>query len=163
MNEIPEPKQPTQDVPPVAEMPLADICATDNSINHDDQEISAVIDEAVAAAIPGSGHIEVDEAMAASIAATEAPAANEVPPPAQSPGPLDQQPPAQQPPIVQYADERPLGRICPAGEEYTGRWTREEQQRFIEGLERYGKEWKKVAAVVETRTIVQVRMSSLIF
>ncbi|KAL7519972.1 hypothetical protein ACHAWX_004724 [Stephanocyclus meneghinianus] len=47
--------------------------------------------------------------------------------------------------------------IVPTGQEQTGRWTREEQERFIQALELYGKEWKKVAAAVQTRTIVQVR------
>ena len=52
---------------------------------------------------------------------------------------------------------RPTGRIVPMGQEQTGRWTRLEQERFISGLETYGKDWKKIAIAVETRTIVQVR------
>eukprot|EP00956_Cyclotella_meneghiniana_P011103 scaffold15508_cov66-Cyclotella_meneghiniana.AAC.15 len=57
----------------------------------------------------------------------------------------------QDPPAADEFTSRPLGKVCPPGQELTGRWTREEQERFMEGLERYGKEWKKVAAVVETR------------
>ncbi len=38
-----------------------------------------------------------------------------------------------------------------------GRWYRDEHQRFVSALNKYGKEWKKVAAEVGTRTIVQVR------
>lgn len=41
--------------------------------------------------------------------------------------------------------------------ENTGRWTQEEHERFIQGLELYGKKWTKVAEVVRTRTTVQVR------
>lgn len=156
MSEVSHPEQPTQEQdvsPPLAEMPLPE-SVTHVPTEQEEQAISAAIDEAVAAAMPGSEDINVDEAVAASIAATEAPV-NELPsaPAAGADDVLQQQSPD---PVFL---ERPLGRICPAGEEYTGRWTREEQERFIEGLERYGKEWKKVAAVVETRTIVQVRMN----
>ena len=38
-----------------------------------------------------------------------------------------------------------------------GRWARQEHQRFLEGLHKYGKEWKRVAAHVKTRTVVQTR------
>ena len=38
-----------------------------------------------------------------------------------------------------------------------GRWTRQEHQRFLEGLQKFGKEWKKVAAYVKSRTVVQTR------
>lgn len=41
--------------------------------------------------------------------------------------------------------------------ENTGRWTHEEHERFLQGLEMYGKKWTKVAEVVRTRTTVQVR------
>jgi SHAQKYF class myb-like DNA-binding protein len=41
--------------------------------------------------------------------------------------------------------------------EHTGRWTREEHEAFLLGLQKYGKEWKKVAAQVRTRTVVQTR------
>jgi SHAQKYF class myb-like DNA-binding protein len=43
------------------------------------------------------------------------------------------------------------------GQEHTGRWTKEEHELFLRALERYGKEWKKVAAMVKTRTVVQTR------
>jgi SHAQKYF class myb-like DNA-binding protein len=42
-------------------------------------------------------------------------------------------------------------------EEHTGRWTKEEHEAFLQGLQLYGKEWKKVAAKVRTRTVVQTR------
>lgn len=41
--------------------------------------------------------------------------------------------------------------------ECTGRWTREEHQLFIKGLEMYGKGWKKIASLIKTRTVVQIR------
>lgn len=39
----------------------------------------------------------------------------------------------------------------------TGRWTREEHNLFLQGLEMYGKIWKKIAAMIKSRTIVQIR------
>eukprot|EP01036_Dinobryon_divergens_P022910 gene22910-31214_t len=41
--------------------------------------------------------------------------------------------------------------------ETTGRWTKEEHLTFIKGLELYGKGWKKIANLVKTRTVVQIR------
>lgn len=38
-----------------------------------------------------------------------------------------------------------------------GRWTEEEHALFLEGLKRYGKVWKKIAEMMQTRTVVQVR------
>lgn len=43
------------------------------------------------------------------------------------------------------------------GHESTGRWTRQEHELFLEALKKYGKEWKKVASMVKTRTVVQTR------
>ena len=47
--------------------------------------------------------------------------------------------------------------VCPTGAEHTGRWTKKEHELFLEALKKYGKEWKKVAAIVKTRTVVQTR------
>jgi len=47
--------------------------------------------------------------------------------------------------------------VVPVGHEATGRWTKEEHTAFLQGLKMYGKEWKKVAAKVRTRTVVQTR------
>ena len=41
--------------------------------------------------------------------------------------------------------------------ENTGRWTREEHHMFLKGLEMHGKGWKKIAAYIKTRTVVQIR------
>lgn len=41
--------------------------------------------------------------------------------------------------------------------ESTGRWTRDEHLLFIKGLEMYGKGWKKIAGLIKTRTVVQIR------
>jgi len=38
-----------------------------------------------------------------------------------------------------------------------GRWTRDEHLTFIKGLELYGKGWKKIATLIKTRTVVQIR------
>jgi SHAQKYF class myb-like DNA-binding protein len=43
------------------------------------------------------------------------------------------------------------------GGEHTGRWTKREHELFLEALKKHGKEWKKVAAMVKTRTVVQTR------
>ena len=79
--------------------------------------------------------------------------------------------------LMDYDDESVEG-VCTVGEEHTGRWTREEHSLFLEGLKKFGKvsfvnsvfsslfldlfyifiqEWKKVAAMVRTRTVVQTR------
>lgn len=47
--------------------------------------------------------------------------------------------------------------LCLAGSEQTGRWTRKEHELFLDALKKYGKEWKKVASAVKTRTVVQTR------
>lgn len=39
----------------------------------------------------------------------------------------------------------------------TGRWTKEEHQRFIEGLKKFGKNWKQVEDYVGTRSGAQIR------
>lgn len=44
-----------------------------------------------------------------------------------------------------------------SGKESTGRWTREEHLLFMKGLELYGKGWKKIAGLIKTRTVVQIR------
>jgi SHAQKYF class myb-like DNA-binding protein len=54
-------------------------------------------------------------------------------------------------------DSRTPGKVVEAGHEHTGRWTKEEHEAFLSALQTYGKEWKKVAAKVKTRTVVQTR------
>lgn len=49
------------------------------------------------------------------------------------------------------------GRVVEPGQEHTGRWTKEEHEAFLSALQTFGKEWKKVAARVKTRTVVQTR------
>lgn len=49
------------------------------------------------------------------------------------------------------------GKVVVTGQEHTGRWTREEHAAFLSALKMHGKEWKKVAAKVKTRTVVQTR------
>ncbi len=38
-----------------------------------------------------------------------------------------------------------------------GRWTEPEHVVFLEGLQKYGKQWKTIAGMIGTRTVVQVR------
>ena len=49
------------------------------------------------------------------------------------------------------------GKVVESGQEHTGRWTKAEHGAFLSALRMYGKEWKKVAAKVRTRTVVQTR------
>ncbi len=42
-------------------------------------------------------------------------------------------------------------------EQLRGRWTEEEHQAFLSGLRVYGREWKRVAADIPTRTSAQIR------
>eukprot|EP00624_Nannochloropsis_granulata_P003764 evm.model.NODE_28955_length_6798_cov_16.444248.2 len=39
----------------------------------------------------------------------------------------------------------------------TGRWTTEEHTLFEDGLRKYGKQWKRIAEEIPTRTVVQIR------
>lgn len=54
-------------------------------------------------------------------------------------------------------DPNTPGRVVETGQEQTGRWTKQEHEAFLSALQMYGKEWKKVAAKVKTRTVVQTR------
>lgn len=38
-----------------------------------------------------------------------------------------------------------------------GRWSREEHQKFVEGVTKFGKNWKKVEEYIGTRTGAQIR------
>ena len=42
-------------------------------------------------------------------------------------------------------------------EKSTGRWTIQEHESFVRGLSMYGREWKRVAQIIPTRTAAQVR------
>ena len=39
----------------------------------------------------------------------------------------------------------------------SGRWTTEEHQLFLQGVQLYGREWKKMQPLIKTRSIVQIR------
>lgn len=55
-------------------------------------------------------------------------------------------------PTTSVVEKLPSG-----GEEKIGRWTEEEHQIFLQGLELHGKQWKTIASMIGTRTVVQVR------
>ena len=38
-----------------------------------------------------------------------------------------------------------------------GRWTKSEHERFLKGLERYGRDWFAIQKVVKTRSLIQIR------
>ena len=42
-------------------------------------------------------------------------------------------------------------------ESTSGRWTRAEHEKFMEALEKYGRDWVKVQRKVKTRTLLQIR------
>lgn len=39
----------------------------------------------------------------------------------------------------------------------SGRWTRAEHDKFMDALEKYGRDWVKVQKKVKTRTLLQIR------
>ena len=39
----------------------------------------------------------------------------------------------------------------------TGRWYKQEHAKFLQGLKLYGKQWKKISGIVQTRTAIQVK------
>ena len=43
------------------------------------------------------------------------------------------------------------------GKATNGRWTREEHELFLKALNEYGREWKKVAKKIKTRSSAQIR------
>ena len=45
----------------------------------------------------------------------------------------------------------------PNNEYNSGRWSDDEHQKFIEGILKYGNEWKKVQSIIKTRTSTQAR------
>ena len=53
-------------------------------------------------------------------------------------------------PTTSVAEHRPA-------EEKVGRWTEQEHGTFLEGLQLHGKQWKTIATMIGTRTVVQVR------
>ena len=42
-------------------------------------------------------------------------------------------------------------------DEKSGRWTRAEHRKFLEGLKVHGRNWKKISEIIRTRTSTQVR------
>lgn len=44
-----------------------------------------------------------------------------------------------------------------SGDVKAGRWTSEEHSLFLQGLQMYNKQWKQIAELVKTRTVVQIR------
>ncbi|KAL7554580.1 hypothetical protein ACHAWF_019042 [Thalassiosira exigua] len=80
---------------------------------------------------------------------TAAPRAR-APPPAAAVHAAHQPHPA--PPAPAQASQ-PQGHVA----ENTGRWTAEEHRLFLQGLEQHGKGWKKIATLIKSRTVVQIR------
>ncbi|ETP33400.1 hypothetical protein F442_18054 [Phytophthora nicotianae P10297] len=70
-------------------------------------------------------------------------------------------PPLPTPPSPLFTSLRPAlkreakGEIPPGTQ--VGRWTKREHELFLEGLQRFGKSWKKISSLVHTRTLVQIR------
>ena len=46
----------------------------------------------------------------------------------------------------------PAGRVI-----NRGRWSKKEKKLFQQAFEKYGKEWKLIAAIIGTRTVIQIR------
>ena len=47
-----------------------------------------------------------------------------------------------------------------ASKKNVGRWTAEEHRLFLQGQEQYGKDWKKIAQLIKTRTLAQICVHS---
>lgn len=43
------------------------------------------------------------------------------------------------------------------GDSNTGRWSKEEHQLFLRGLNEYGRDWKQIGSIIKSRTVVQIR------
>lgn len=57
---------------------------------------------------------------------------------------------------MELITDQEYGNECVVGEN-TGRWTKEEHELFLKGLEIHGKGWKQIATLIKTRTVVQIR------
>jgi len=70
--------------------------------------------------------------------------------------------PGKQLPSVSLQEEPPVA-VTPHSPkaadlvEKVGRWSEEEHEVFLQGLEKHGKQWKTIAGMIGTRTVVQVR------
>jgi SHAQKYF class myb-like DNA-binding protein len=62
-----------------------------------------------------------------------------------------------EPPPLPREDEHDAEHDSSEAGALAGRWTREEHDLFLKGLELHGREWKKIAASIKTRTVVQIR------
>ncbi|KAG6966274.1 hypothetical protein JG688_00006844 [Phytophthora aleatoria] len=58
--------------------------------------------------------------------------------------------------VIRPAMKRAAKGEIPPGTQ-VGRWTKREHELFLEGLQRFGKSWKKISSLVHTRTLVQIR------
>eukprot|EP00986_Skeletonema_menzelii_P017547 scaffold20338_cov140-Skeletonema_menzelii.AAC.4 len=84
-------------------------------------------------------------------------APSSVQPPAAAPQSSSSNPP---PSHHHHLHQQPPPPTKPAGppvQENTGRWTAEEHRLFLQGLEQHGKGWKKIASLIKSRTVVQIR------
>lgn len=59
--------------------------------------------------------------------------------------------------VVNNNNLHPTTTAAAAAAENTGRWTAEEHRLFLQGLEQHGKGWKKIATLIQSRTVVQIR------
>lgn len=69
--------------------------------------------------------------------------------------PMENQVPSLDNKLMCYDMAKPLKVVSP-DKATSGRWGADEHKRFLEGLKKYGPEWKAVADYVQTRTISQV-------
>lgn len=60
-------------------------------------------------------------------------------------------------PNESYASPADNSIVGSKSDEKIGRWTELEHSVFLEGLENHGKQWKTIAGMIGTRTVVQVR------
>jgi len=44
------------------------------------------------------------------------------------------------------------GQVNAVGSQYQGRWTQEEHDKFIEGLQMFGKDWRRIEEFIGSRT-----------
>lgn len=111
------------------------------------------------------GSVPLPQQVSSSQVAMAGPVATSPPPSAVSPLPVPSPKPKSKPkskaPTVTMATAATatpaVGSGPGSGGENTGRWTAEEHRLFLQGLEQHGKGWKKIASLIKTRTVVQIR------
>jgi SHAQKYF class myb-like DNA-binding protein len=159
MSSLPPVADPTASLPPSANSPTSALPPTDSSpVDLTEVVFTPVVTTTVPAPVPVA---PAPEASAVALAAAAA-AVPQVTESASEPAPKAINKSSSKKKKNQAAITMATANTPPSGSqgaqgENTGRWTAEEHRLFLQGLELHGKGWKKIAGLIKSRTVVQIR------